>query len=259
MDQYSEISKGMEDLISTFSDRMDKYDRDLQLAATSTSPQDISGLAQQFSDFKSLIWKALGVLKSQIEHLGLGLDRHEQMMRRKVLLVHGVAEEPEEQPVAVLTAVLANRLKSSDDCLGAIKVVHRLGAKGAKTRPLLVRFTSHEARSEVWDSKKALKGTGITLTEFLTKSRHDVFMAARQHFGVSNSWTTDGRIFVQLPNKTRRKVECWAELRPLMDKFPSKEPPQSAVKGKKPAVDMSAASTRGVVTRRGASQARAAK
>lgn len=259
MDQYSELSKGMEDIISSFNDRMARYERDLQLAAASPSPQDISSLAQQFTDFKSLIWKALGVLKSQVEFLGLGLDRHEQVMRRKVLLVHGVAEEPDEQPVAVLSAVLSGRLKSSDECLGDVKVVHRLGAKGAKTRPLLVRFASYKARSEVWDSKKALKGSGITITEFLTRSRHDVFMAARKHFGVNNSWTSDGRIFLHLPNKTRQKIECWTELRPLMNKFPSKDAPQLADKGKKPTAQTSAGTVKGVVTRRGASQARAAK
>ncbi|CAG4982991.1 unnamed protein product [Colias eurytheme] len=50
-----------------------------------------------------------------------------------------------------------------------------------KPRPILCKLRNLSDKELIWSSKISLKGTGITLSEFLTKSRHEVFMAAREH------------------------------------------------------------------------------
>lgn len=251
MDIYTKLANNMESIVKSFGERVEKCEQEIQASA----PKNVSSLASEFLEFKSLIWKCLSMLRSQLELLTLGLDRHETAARRKVLLVHGVKEEIDEQPGMVLKTMLANQLKVSAECLGAIRVVHRLGPiKDTKTRPLLVRFTTLEARSEVWGLKKGLKGSGMTVTEFLTKSRHNVFVASRKHFGMNNAWTSEGKIIIVLPDKSRRKVESWGDLQPLTSEYPSMDRSQpSQDKGKKPAAGATANAKKGggVVTRRG--------
>lgn len=250
MDLSAALDKNMQELSNTFEVRMGKYERELQAAKLTPGSQDISDVACEFSEFKSLMWSTLGMLKVQLELLTQGQDRHETAARRKVLLVHGVVEADNEKPNTVISDMLASRLKLSTECSSAVSVVHRLGAKGQKTRPLLVRFSNYSARRELWDAKKQLKGSGITVSEFLTKSRYEVFMAARKHFGLHNVWSSDGIIHVLVADKTRHKVECWADLRPLIAKYPSKETPAPADKAKKPAGKDAAASIKAPQTRR---------
>lgn len=251
MDLHAEIHKNMEELAATFTEQMGRHDQKLQSATLATGPVDITNLAREFRDFKDLMWKTLGMLKSQLELVTRGLDRHETAARRKVLLVHGVEEAENEKPDIVFSDALASRLKLSAECLSAVRVVHRLGAKGNNHRPLLVRFATYSARCELWGVKRQLKGSGITVSEFLTKTRYEVFVAARKHFGLNNTWSSDGKVLVMLPDKSRHKVECWADLRPLTEKYPSKETPLPAGKGKKPAAVTAATSTR-AQTRRAA-------
>lgn len=253
MDRSAELSQNMNSIMEYFEERMAKMEQELHAAKPAPAHKNISSLASEFSDFKAHIWKVLGMLKVHMELLTSGLDRHETASRRKVLLVHGVPEATDEKPDAVLKDVLADRLKVSVECIGAISVTHRLGAKGAKGRPLLVRFSSVAARSEVWQQKKALKGTGITITEFLTKARHELFTAARKHFGMSNAWSSEGKIIVLLPDKSRQKVECWRDLQPLTSKYPCKVSPSSSPdKEKKAAEVATGGSVGGVATRKGA-------
>ena len=127
-------------------------------------------------------------------------------------------------------------MRLPDFSLGDLQVCHRLGTSTTKPRSILVRFRELEQRRLVWDTKTSLRESGIIISEFLTKSRHDVFMAARKHFGVKNCWTTDGKIVILLPDKTRKKVEVHSELQSVISLFPAARPlvpdPQ---KGAKPA------------------------
>lgn len=213
----------MDKLERLFSTRMKDYEEKLQKVTTGagcTQP-DISTLSREFYDFKSFVLQTLSAMKLQIELLTLGLDRHETAMRRKVLLLHGLSEKPNEKLHEVVHKVLTDQMKLADISSDNIQVCHRLGSSQAKTRPVLIRFHDIEHRHLVWDSKTALKGTGITVSEFLTKSRHQVFMAARSHFGTRQCWTAEGRISIILPDKSRRKIESLGELQQLTSQFPS--------------------------------------
>lgn len=80
-----------------------------------------------------------------------------------------------------------------------------------RPRPILFKLHDAELKIKVWLAKTGLKGIGITLSEFLTKSRH-IFMAARQRCGVSKCWTTDSSIFIIAPDGERLRVSCQQEL-----------------------------------------------
>lgn len=222
MELYEKLSKNMEELAAVFTSRMAGHEKELQEASTSARPGTIAALSREFADFKAFVTTSLTILRSQVDLLLLGLDRHEMASRRKVLLMHGVPETAAETVSTLVSSLLTDKMNVSADCASSVSVCHRLGVARDKPRPILVRFSTVAARNEAWAAKKTLKGTTTLVSEFLTKSRHDVFMTARKHFGVSGSWTTEGRVVILLPDKSRAKVEQMAELRELMEKFPSK-------------------------------------
>ncbi|KAL4721209.1 hypothetical protein ACJJTC_009966 [Scirpophaga incertulas] len=191
------ITTSMEALHKLIESRMQKYeDKLLQVTANSNSkiapPIDVTSLASEFYEFKSFVWEAMSAIKNQLELLSQGFDKHETAMRRKILhiLIYMFVIDLEVQPPV-------------------------------KTSPVLVRFHCFEHRCLAWNSKSSLKGSGITISEFLTKARHSAFLAARKHFGVNKCWSMQGSIHIILPNNTRVKIETISQLQPLITKFPS--------------------------------------
>lgn len=221
----SKLAASLEDLEQMFGSRMQEYEAKLQKATDGPGAvtPDIASITREFSEFKQFVCQALSKLKSQIELLAAGFDRHETIMRRKVLLFHGVPEKDSEKLHDVVKNIITNQFKlpevSKD--VNMFHVCHRLGFSRQKARPILVRFFKMEHRQLVWDSKKFLKGTGITISEFLTQVRHRTFTAARKHFGMPNCWSMEGKIVVICPDKSRWKIETMAELYDLIAKFPS--------------------------------------
>ncbi|XP_026745500.1 uncharacterized protein LOC113506863 [Trichoplusia ni] len=92
--------------------------------------------------------------------------------------------------------------------VAAVRRCHRMGRNnnGSKPRPILLKLRDVEVRDRIWFEKTKLKGSGITLSEFLTKTRHDAFMMAREKFGISNCWTRRGEVFVLGADGTKRRV-----------------------------------------------------
>ncbi|KAJ8708269.1 hypothetical protein PYW07_010394 [Mythimna separata] len=162
----------------------------------------------------------MSALKTQLELLTVGLDRHEMASRRQVLILHGLAEQKDEDHKSQAVSTIKDKMKIVNISSSDISSCHRLGADSSRPRPLLIRFNGHNLRSEVWRSKTLLKGSGLVISEFLTKPRHDVFLNARKHFGVKQCWTSEGRIIILLPDKSRRKIESAAELQQLVALFP---------------------------------------
>ncbi|XP_041983253.1 uncharacterized protein LOC121736233 [Aricia agestis] len=220
MDLSTQLAANMEDLAKLFQTRMDSYEQRLHQAASTPSHPDLSSLSSEFHDFKNFVWQTLSKFKTQIDLLTLGLDRHETFLRRKILLFHGITENKNENLFNVITDIIKEQLKISEFTSDDIQSCHRLGSPKVKARTVLVRFKDFVQRRAVWDTKTELKSSGIVISEFLTKSRHLVFMAARQHFGVRSCWSTEGKIAVILPDKSRRKIECMEELKSLMATFP---------------------------------------
>lgn len=202
--------------------RMNEYDDKLkQIVPTSTEMQsDVCTLSKDFSEFKTFVWSTLSLMKSQMEMITLNLDRHEAYIRRKVLLVHGVPEESGENLSAVILNTFNNRMGISNISNNDIVACHRLGIKKDKPRAILVRFHDYQHRHLIWSGKTSLKGSGLTISEFLTVTRHHLFMEARKHFGMTNCWTADSKVIVILPDKNRKKLELMSDLEKLIKQFP---------------------------------------
>lgn len=215
-----DMSATLAELAKAFELRMAAYEERLHRATGSLSSPDVVGLSREFTDFKTFVWDTLSTLKKQVELLSLGMDRQETYHRRKVLLLHGIPESKDEKPHLVVARILSDQMKLTEVTPDDLEACHRLGSNTSKPRPILLRFNMVQQRQVVWDSKSSLKGSGCTLSEFLTRPRHQVFMAARKHFGMNRCWSAEGRVNVLLPDKSRRRLEQMSELEVLIAQFP---------------------------------------
>lgn len=87
---------------------------------------------------------------------------------------------------------------------------------------------SSGVRDRIWFGKTKFKGSGITVSEFLTKQRHQAFMAARHKFGVQKCWTKDGVIHIINSKGVRHRITKSSEL----DKIESQAEEKSSTSAK---------------------------
>ncbi|KAJ8714198.1 hypothetical protein PYW08_007818 [Mythimna loreyi] len=224
------LTSTLSDLKDLFHARMTAFEEELQRAPP--SPLTNSGLAAEFTMFRTFITQSLVSLQKQVELLARSVDHLEMRGRRKILLLHGVDEEQKEDTAKLIVQVVSTKLQLSDFTVDDISRCHRMGrAASNKKRPILFKLRSLAVRDKVWFSKAKLRASGITMSEFLTKSRHDVFLAARDRCGVSKSWTEAGCVYVLGPNDTRHRVESLAELDKIapISSEPKPDEPKSVV------------------------------
>lgn len=223
-----DIQQSLIDMQKLFMSRMGDFEKQLQgnqgTASTSTNIQS------EFFMFRSFVISSLNTLNAQVDLLVKMYDQIEMKSRRKILLVHGVTEEKKEDTSVVLLKLIKDHLKLPDTDANSIVRCHRMGPvndRAQKPRPVLIKFKEISTRNRIWFAKTAFKNTGITVSEFLTKSRHETFMNARKQFGVSNCWTRDGNIFVIDSHGKRHRVSSMDDLKTIPGPSDEEEPAHS--------------------------------
>lgn len=208
------IKNTLDELTSIFNNRMTDFQNELKGAIPATSPT--SNVTSQFNSFRSFVLTALENLQRQVELLSRQQDEIEMRSRVKILLLHGVTEESKENAAVCAAKILSDKLKLAQVNPDSFSRCHRMGNPNKdKPRPILVKFRDLSLRHKVWSSKTCLKATGVTLSEFLTKARHRIFLLARQRFGISKCWTRDGAIIVMSSDGSRHRISTMAELHAL--------------------------------------------
>lgn len=207
-----------------FINTMNEFKRDLQ-KVNSSSPASTTSLAFDFCKFRSFVFSALSALQRQVDLLDREFDRHEMRRRRKMLLLHGLPEEKSEDTSARVNTIVADHLNFTNFLSSSIKSSYRLGRPvDNKPRPIVIKFTDSAVRDKVWFAKTKLKGTGYTQSEFLTRTRHQVFLEARQRFGIGNCWTRDGYIQIVTSDGKRHRVESLLDLKGIPSSTVQKSP-----------------------------------
>ncbi|KAJ8719458.1 hypothetical protein PYW08_011633 [Mythimna loreyi] len=195
------------EMMSLFENRMSNFEAELQKNPSGASTSSDT-LASDFTSFKKFILGALECLQKQVDMLALGMDNLEMRGRRKMVLLHGITEQAKEDTTRVVAEVVRCHLKLTDFSIEDIRRCHRMGrqAGASKPRPILCKLRDVNIRDSVWFAKTKLKGTGITVSEFLTRSRHQLFMSAREKLGVSNCWTKQGHVYVLGSDGSRHRI-----------------------------------------------------
>lgn len=181
-----------------------------QLGGSNAANLEAESLAAEYWAFKASVSGELTVLKGELQIIKLHMetadrkiDEAEQYSRRNCLLLHGLAEKPNEDPHAAAIDIINGKLNVNLNSRDFDRA-HRLGrpkrsmAEVVTTgkRPIIIKFLRYQDRDLVWKAKRMLKDSGLLLTESLTSTRHRLLQDARERFGVRNVWTQDGRVII---------------------------------------------------------------
>lgn len=204
------IQESLNQMMQCFNQRMDTIEEQLP----KTVPGSPGSIAAELASFKVFALASMRALQCQIAVLAQQVDQVEMQGRRKILMLHGLPEVQGEVTSEVVVKAVVEQLKLTGFSVSNISRCHRMGRAAGKDRPRPVLFKLRDValRDKIWTSKTSLKGSGITLSEFLTKTRHDVFLAARQEFGIAKCWTGQGNVFVLGPDGARHRVNCLSDL-----------------------------------------------
>lgn len=139
-------------------------------------------ISQKLADKFTAVDKKLEALSEVDTRITEKVDAMEQNGRLENLRIFGVEEKEdekvEETVIEVAQKAGINLNKSS------IGRTHRLGKKQSdKKRAIIVKFVSYQDRQRLYQAKKQLKGTGIAITEDLTKLRYEILKKAKENFG----------------------------------------------------------------------------
>lgn len=175
---------------------------------------EIAGLRTEVESLKEDIEKK----DEEISDLYVRLDEREQYSRRNNLRIFGVTETEHENTDNLVVKVAKDIGVTLDG--HNIDRSHRIGKPGPKPRPIIVKFIGYHARKEMFSAKKALKGTGITIREDLTKCRLEVLKRAVKEYSERNVWSSDGVIMVKINNLRPIRVKSERDLDSLLERHP---------------------------------------
>lgn len=203
------MKQSFAELSKPFHLKMAEFQKSLDAAAQSQDTSTIRDISKEFSTFKSFIMDALQSLQGHINVLSMQIDKMEMRSRRKMLLIHGVPESKEEEVSSTIFKLFSEHASDAGVTKNSISRCHRMGRTNSrKSRAILLKFKDVTIRDSVWYSKSKFKGTDITISEFLTKDRHDAFLMARKKFGITKCWTKEGDIIIMGPDGSRLRVWC---------------------------------------------------
>lgn len=220
MSNLQEVLDTQRQIEDTFLSKMAGFEKQLKATAPDSKP-NLERLCKEFEEFKNSVWSILTLLRSLVTSLTYKVDDLDNQSRRNALLFSGVQECDGEDCMAAILNIIHSKMGLVDFQKSSFLLCHRLGLKNVKrNRPILVRFSDIASRNLLWREKKRLKSGSAVLSEFLTKTRQDVFITARKHFGITRCWTQDGQVYVKLPDNNRRRILTAQELDALISKFP---------------------------------------
>lgn len=209
------VKTSLLEMQASFEQRMATFEADLQSKCSGAS--SLATLAEDFASFKTLTLTMLKSLHQQVEVIARAVDNMETYSRRKILLLHGVKELREENTSQVVATIIREKLQHLSFTPDELSRCHRMGrTTGEKCRPIIVKFRSLTMRDSIWSSKSKLKGSGTTLSEFLTRIRHTAFMAAREKYGVDKCWSREGCVYVLAPDGSRHRIASLKDLNELV-------------------------------------------
>lgn len=200
--------------------KMASFEKQLQ-SSDPTSKPSLERLSCEFCEFKTSVCSILTMLRSLVSSLLYKVDELDNQNRSNALLFSGVPECDGENCMDTILNIIHSKMGLVDIKETSFMSCHRLGAKNEKrSRPILVRFTYVTCRRLIWKEKKRLKSSSVVVSEFLTKTRQEIFTAARKHFGITCCWTQGGTVFVKLPDNERKRIASTEVLDKFIAKFP---------------------------------------
>lgn len=195
------------------------------------SDEQLKSLADQVGSYiANNLKERISSVETKVDHVDLAMqertDELEQYGRANNLRIFGI-EEKDKEITDKLVVDVATKLGIKDLNVKCISRSHRVGKpNSSKPRPIIVKFVSYADRKLLYEKKKMLKGTGISIGEDLTKTRLQLRQKASEAY--NDVWTSDGVVMIKI-GKVYHRVKTDRELEKLMVVFP----PEASSNGKK--------------------------
>lgn len=219
MSNLSEIITTQNKLEESITKRLD--DLQAQISNAGSSKDTVAKVGEELRNFREIIFGILSLLRQQIRECAKNVDDLDTRNRRKALIVSGVPEKDKEDCTQLILKIINEKIGINNLTKSSIKVCHRLGtASEQRHRPILVRFESMDVKLAVWKAKTKLRGSSMSLKEFLTRTRQAVFSKSRLHFGMRSVWTHNGVIVIKAPCGSSHRITTEEELSTLIAKYP---------------------------------------
>lgn len=187
--------------------RLAQFESELTEIKGNPGNNKVEALSKEFHDFKTFAVEMFSLLRQQISKLKISIDRLETKNRNDSLLLKGLPEKQDENVYQTVVDLIGGKLNIQDFNAQSIRTCYRLGQKqSGTTRSILITFYDCRTRSQIWKNKTKLKGTSVSLSEFLTKSRQLLFTEARRILGVRNCWTQDGCVIIKNKSGVKLKI-----------------------------------------------------
>lgn len=191
--------------------------QDLKSVITSPRTTDVEdrNILSRLNLFQTEMEMAIKTIKDEITELlnrTVKLDQNMEDSKKhcyaNCLVISGIPENNEENRnirfeqkiVECLETKIQEPLSSND-----INYCYRLGKKEdrEKPRPVVVVFTNRWKRDIVFLRKKNFKGSGIVVTEYLTREKMNLFKVCVTKYGLKHCWTWRGNIYAFINNNKK--------------------------------------------------------
>lgn len=174
-------------------------------------------------------------LRAEIVVQDKRIQELESYSRIDNLIIHGLPEsyagvtasttaddagtESSTESETIFLDLCRNKLKLPNISPSDISVCHRL-KKGSRdrNRPMIVRFTSRKARSQVLAARKELRSSSVYINEHLIKPIADMFASTRQLLKrnkIAGTWTWNCKLYVKLLDGRIRMINDPQEISQL--------------------------------------------
>ncbi|XP_077972286.1 uncharacterized protein LOC144427268 [Styela clava] len=143
-------------------------------------------------------------------------DDQEQYSRRNCVVLHGCKSVPESEYYKFedfVVNTLNNNFNLDQPIVNTdIDITHKLRSKSPKN-PIIIKFVRRSTKNLIYGRKKDLKGSGLSITESLTRNRLKLLAAAKEAFGKHKVSTMNGTIYAYLDR--RRVISCLNDITTL--------------------------------------------
>lgn len=147
-------------------------------------------------DKYSALEKAVGKNENTLLEMNTRIDEIEQKQRKNTLRFVGIKESKGEHLMSTITNIVNTTLKVKCTTTD-ISNIYRVGKPSKeKSRTILVEFISYLKCNEIINARKLLKNSGLFINEDLTEQRYKLLQLAKKKYGVRNTWTRGGRLYV---------------------------------------------------------------
>ena len=162
--------------------RLEELEKSTQF--TSSKHEELTHEQSTMQQYLNAISNENEALKRQVKTLQVQIEDQQQYSRRNCILIHGIPENEPEDSDKLVMDVFTDRLGIMLEIQDIVRS-HRLGPSvrvlaprtdqdTVKVRPIIVKFVSYRVRQLVMKRRRNLKGSKMSITECLIKSRQSL-------------------------------------------------------------------------------------